>query len=381
MRLGVLDSGFRFVLLSSFLAGCHAEKKTEREPVPVRVEAAQPAGAAAGARYSANIQPREQVSLAFKSGGYVREVMKVRGEDGRLRNVQQGDTVSRGTVLARVRETDYAEKVNQARAQLSEAASAFEKQRLDFARSKALYESKSLSKADFDGATSTFEQARARVEGAKAQLESAQIALNDCALASPIDGLVLARNVEEGTLVGSGTAGFTLADTTSVKAIFGVPDMIVHDLKIGEPVGVSVEALSSPRLSGRITAIAASADTSSRVFDVEVTIPNRDGRLRSGMIAAIEMPSEAAAAGGTGKATATAVPLTAIVKSPSDPNGYAVFVVTQSGGDSVARLREVKLGGIVGNQIAVTSGLATGERVIITGTTIVTDGMPVRVIP
>ncbi len=377
LELRVSASLFAALAATAFAAGCHAEKRTDRKPVPVRAEAAQPAGAAAGARYSANIQPREQVSLAFKSGGYVREVMKVRGVDGRLRNVQQGDTVRRGMVLARVRETDYAEKVNQARAQLSEAAAAFERQRLEFGRSKALYESKSLSRADFDGATSAFEQSRARVDGAKSQLEAAQIALNDCALAAPTDALVLARNVEEGTLAAAGTVGFVIADTTSVKAVFGVPDTIVRDLKIGQPLAVGVEAVPGARLAGRITAISPSADPQSRVFDVEVTIPNPAGRLRSGMIASVETPYE-----GSSKAAGTpAVPLTSILKSPSDPNSYAVFVLAGETDRAVAKIRNVTLGEVFGNRIAVTSGLAPGERVIVSGATIVADGDPVRVIP
>ena len=202
----------------------------------MRAETVLPAGAMSGVRYSANVQPREQVSLAFKSGGYVREIRKVRGGDGRPRNIQQGDAVAKGTVLARVREADYVEKVNQAKGQLGEAAAALEKQRLDYARSRALFESKSLSKSDFDGATAAFEQAKSRVESAKAQLDAARIALDDCALTAPMDALVLARSVEEGSLVGSGSVGFTLADTTSVKVVFGVPDT-VQDLKVGHILG------------------------------------------------------------------------------------------------------------------------------------------------
>src|SRR5262249_59589669 len=144
----------------------------------------------------------------------VREVAKRRGSDGRLRNIQQGDIVTRGTVLARVRETDYVEKVNQAKAQLEESQASFEKQRLDFERAKALYESKSLSKADFDGARSSFESAQARVSGAKAQLDAAQIALADCALTVPTDGVLLARNIPDRSLVTPGPLHFILPPTT-----------------------------------------------------------------------------------------------------------------------------------------------------------------------
>ena len=208
--------------------------------------------------------------------------------------------------------------------------------------------------------------------------DAAQIALNDCALSAPMDALVLARSVEEGALVGSGTVGFTLADTTAVKVVFGVPDT-VRDLKVGRPISVSVEAVPGTKYSGRITAIAASADQQSRVFDVEVTIPNPGGRLKAGMIAAVETPHESAAPGLA--AGVPTVPLNAILKSPSDPNAYAVYVLGGDAARPVARIRDVKLGEIQGSRIAVTSGLSASDRVVVTGTTILVDGDPVRVIP
>jgi RND family efflux transporter MFP subunit len=364
-------------LSAASAAGCHKEKSAGREPVPVRVAPAEPAGGAGGVRYSANIQPREQVPLAFHSGGYVREIRKVRETDGQPRNVQPGDTVSRGTVLARVRETDYVERVNQGKAALAEAEADYGKQRLDFERARKLFESKSLAPADFDGARAAFEASEARVSGAKAQLDAARIALADTALVAPRDGLILARNVEEGTLVSSGTVGFVLADASSVKAVFGVPDTIVREVKVGQPLTLSVEAIPGAHFSGRITAIAPSADPQSRVFDVEVTIGNPDGRLRSGMIASVETGRAGAAPG----ASTAAVPLTAILRSPVDPKGFAVFIVEGGAGRSVARIRNVKLGPIVGNRIAVTSGLSVGEPVIVAGATIVVDGEAVRVIP
>ncbi len=329
-------------------------------------------------RYSANVQPREQVSLAFKSSGYVREIRKVRSGAGGSRNVQAGDNVSRGTVLARVREADYVEKVNQARASLAEASASLRKERLDFDRAKSLYDSKSLAKADLDGSRSALDAAEARVSGAKSQLDAARIALADCALTSPVNALVLGRNIEEGSLVSAGTVAFTLADLSSVKAVFGVPDLVVRAVQIGQPLTLSVEALPGMRFNGQITAISPSADASSRVFDVEVTIPNPAGTLKSGMIAAVETPRHSTGPAITGTA---AVPLTAVLKSPAEPDGYAVFVLAGDGDGAVAKVRSVKLGEVVGNRIVVTSGLAAGERVVVTGTTIISDGDHVRVIP
>ena len=78
---------------------------------------------------------------------------------------------------------------------------------------------------------------------------------------------------------------------------------------------------------------------------------------------------------------ASMTPLGAIVRVQSDPNGYAVFVVEEHNGTSIARLRTVEIGDIYGNTIAVTAGLEAGERIIITGATLVSEEEVVRIIP
>ena len=80
-------------------------------------------------------------------------------------------------------------------------------------------------------------------------------------------------------------------------------------------------------------------------------------------------------------APAMLVPLTAVVRGPSGPDAYAVYVVENQGQSEVARLKEVQLGQVTGNEVAVTGGLAAGEQVIVTGATLVGDGKVVKVIP
>jgi len=116
------------------------------------------------------------------------------------------------------------------------------------------------------------------------------------------------------------------------------------------------------------------------VFDVEVSIPNRDGRLRPGMIGAVEVNAEPPAAPLL-DIGAPAVPLTAIVRSDTQPEQYSIFVVDGGGDRSTVHARTVTLGAVQGNLVAVTSGLAAGERVVVMGATLLKDGEAVRVIP
>src|SRR5262245_14187257 len=90
-------------------------------PIPVLVRPVQDASDIRGARYSGTIEPATRVEVAFKVGGYVRELLQVKGQDGKLRKVQEGDFVSAGTALAVVRQSEYQEKVAGANAQLAQA--------------------------------------------------------------------------------------------------------------------------------------------------------------------------------------------------------------------------------------------------------------------
>ena len=124
-----------------------------------------------------------------------------------------------------------------------------------------------------------------------------------------------------------------------------------------------------------ITRIAPSADPKSRVFEIEATIPNPNDQLKVGMIAKLVVPEGALAS------RALMLPLTAVVRSPRDPRGFSVFVVTSEAGKEVAQLRDVKLGEVVGNAVIVSEGLEPRQRVVSMGATLLTDGEPVRIIP
>lgn len=365
-----------WVLLAGLINGCGKAEKPEPPPTPVGVRAAEAYQGGGEVRYSANIQPYARVDLAFKSAGYLVGILQVQGVDGKRRNVQEGDYVKRGAVLAQVRKSDYQAKISQAAGQLAAARASLEHADLDLTRARNLYAANSMTKSDYDKAQAKYGEALGSVAAASAQVQEARIALDDAALKAPTAALMLKRKVEVGDLVNQGTVGFTLADTEEVKVVFGISDLMLKHLKLGDGLAIATEALRGREFRGLVTSIAPSADPKSRVFDVEITIPNPQQELKVGMIAAV------AVATGQAPAALTVAPLTAVVRSKTNPAGYALFVVEEQGGKQFARLRDnIELGEVYGNMIAVTRGLKVGEPVIVTGATLVTDGQAVRVIP
>jgi RND family efflux transporter MFP subunit len=368
---------FVFVALLACMIsqGCGHGEAPAHPAIPVRVS---PAGtleeSGGGLRYSANIEALTQVSLSFKSGGYVDRITERKGADGRTRVLQVGDHVVRGEILAHVRESEYSERVNSAKAQVDQAQASYEKAKLDFDRATNLFKSDSYTKAQLDAAKATIDSSAAAVESARASWQQARTALADCSIQSPLTGWVLSRNIEIGTLVGTGTQALVIADTDLVKAVFGVPDTKVSSVKLGAPQTITTTSLPD-EFHGRITSVSPSADPKSRVFSVEVTIPNSDDRLKPGMIATLALGA------GKQEPPTTVVPLSAVVRSTQHTDGFSVFVVTDQGGKIIVRERAVEIGDTQGNLISVIKGLTPGEPVVITGATLVKDGEEIRVIP
>jgi len=194
-------------------------------------------------------------------------------------------------------------------------------------------------------------------------------------LYAPQDGAVVKRKVEVGSLVGPGTVGFVIADVRLAKVVFGIPDVMLDKVALGGALDIATESFPGRTFAGKVTGVAPAADAKTRVFQVEVTVPNPKGELKDGMIAALDI------AGAASAATPAAIPLGAVVRGNASPTAYAVYVVADEGGKQVARLRAVELGAVYGNRVAALSGVAAGDRVIVSGNTVVKDGDVVRVLP
>jgi len=186
-------------------------------------------------------------------------------------------------------------------------------------------------------------------------------------------GVIVQKNVEPGSLVAAGTTAFTLDDTRVVKVNFGVPDSMLAHLKLGAAVPVQLEALQGQTLTGRITEIAASANRESRVFNIEVSLPNRDRSLKVGMIARIRIEQ-------ANTQTVPVVPLTALMTAESGSNNYSVFTVTERDGKQFAQLKSVRIGETFGKSVVIDEGLTPGERIVVNRTNQLSNGSLIRMV-
>jgi multidrug efflux system membrane fusion protein len=352
-------------------AACARDRAFEKTPLPVSVQPVASVAATSGeqaalaTRYSAVLAPREQVSLAFKVPGYV-ETVTPSARD-------KGSRVTKGQVLARLRDADYKARLAQAKSTLDEARATLALARRDQERNSKLINGQVISRSEFERTQERLEVAQAKAAKAAAALEQAEINLRDATLASPMDAMVVRRDVEHGTLVNQGSVAFVLVDLTSVKAVFGLPDQDIARVSLGNTLGIVCDALAGREFTGVVTAISPSADPKSRTFEVEVTIANPDLSLKDGMIATVRRASVGQ------RASLAAIPLHALAR-PASGSDFVVHVLAEKNGKTVAQLRTVSVAGVAGDMVTILSGLTPGEQVITRGSTLATDGQEVRVI-
>jgi multidrug efflux system membrane fusion protein len=362
---------WKHVVVCLLACGCKKVSKTEAPATAVKVATVERAAGGAGTRYSAQIAPATRVDLAFKVGGYVDSVAQLPGVDGKPRILQEGDPVRSGMELAALRRTDYVQKLNEAQAAYGQAKATLDQAKFDLDRVEKLVEKNAVPGAELDAARTRHDGANAAVVGAKVRVDEAGTALADTVLRAPLAGVVVKRTIEVGALAAPGTVAFSVADVGTVKAAFGVPDTMLPRIRLGAAQKVSTDAYPNVPFDGRISLIAPAADPRSRVFEVEITLANADGRLKPGMVASLSLEGAA----DTTQA-APLVPLAAIVRSAKGGR-FAVFVVDDH---AVAHAHDVELGEYLGQVIPVKAGLVGGERIVVQGAGLLTDGEPVEVI-
>ena len=392
----------RVLIAAVVLAGCSKEKHVEPVVQVVKAGVVQEIRPEVSERYSASIEPNRKVDLAFKSGGIVQSILQVRGADGRVRNVQSGDKVAKGAALAHVRPLDYQHAVEQAeaqraeaeaqvaraRAQLAQARANLDTSKIEFTRASHLFHEASLVKPQYDQAKGRYESDAASVKAAEAALKGAEdsvanagaalkqakLSLSDTVLAAPFAGWISARNIDRGSLVGSSTIAFSLEDTHLVKAVFGVPDIALPSIRLGQKQPVNLDAVQRS-FPGVITSISPQANPESRVFAVEVTVDNSSEQVRPGMIASISVEKS------HDSRPRLIVPLTAVVRAPANPNGFAVYRLIERNGKTYACAQTIEIGDTLDNSIEAKRGLMPGEKIITAGAALLRDGQQVNVIP
>src|SRR5688572_3310178 len=283
-------------------------------------------------------------------------------------NVQLGDRVRRGQVLAKVEDREIVEQVRAAEAS-QEVAKATIRQReadlnvsqLNFERSKNLLTRGLLAKQALDDAESRYLASVAQLDLSKAQLsqndarlQELRINLQHTSVTSPVDGFVGKRNVDPGAMVNTNTAIASVVQISRLKLIVNVVEKDLRMVTAGDTGIVEVDAYPGEKFNGRIARVAPVLDPATRTASIEIEIPNGDARLKPGMYARISLTVEE-------RKNTLVAPKNAVIDFE---NKRGVWMPSE---DRRAQFVPVTLGIEGPEQIEILAGLKEGDRFVTTG--------------
>lgn len=205
--------------------------------------------------------------------------------------VDYNSVVKAGEVIAELDRTNLMSELSSAQASLKSAQSELDYQKTNYERYKTLYDKGLISANDFEQARLSYVQAQQKTQQQKESVKKAQTNLGYATITSPIDGVVLSKEVEEGQTVASSFSTPTLfkiaRDLTDMRVIADVDEADIGDVKEGQRVTFTVDAFPDDTFEGQVTQVRQEATTESNVVTYEVVIsaPNDDLKLKPGLTA------------------------------------------------------------------------------------------------
>ena len=258
--------------------------------------------------------------------------------------VEVGDRVSKGQKL-----------VQMDQANLKKSKVQLDNLEIEFKRADELYKVGGASKSSWDAA--------------KTQLDVAQTAYKDLVintqLTSPTDGVVTARNYDNGDMSGNSPI-VTVEQITPVKLKINVSESLYTKVSEGMPVTVQLDVYGEEQFNGKVTLKYPTIDPQTRTFPVEIKLENKDQRVRPGMFARVTM--------NFGAENRVVAPDRAIIKQAGSGDNY-VYVYK----DGVVSYNKVKLGRRMDTKYEILSGVSDGDEVVITGQNRLNNGMEVQI--
>jgi len=338
MRTKVLG-GFAIPLAALTVMSCGQFKKKETvveegpKTVLVTTHVAEMANVEQIAEFTATIDPFQQNNIAPAVPGRIDRIP-----------VDVGAKVSKGTLLAVMDRTQY----SQLAAQLANLEA-------DNARLKAVYNAGGISRSQMDQSDTQLSVQREALRNLRENIE----------LRSPINGVVTARNYDAGDLY-TGMPILTVMQMNPLKVKADISETYFPQVKTGQSVDINVDMFPDKKFSGKVSLIYPAIKAQTRTFTVEITIPNNDLTLRPGMFARTTLKF--------GSRPGVMIEDLAIQKQFGTNEKY-VYVA----GDGEAVRRVVTVGRRIGSQVNILSGVESGEEVITSGFTKLSDGTAITV--
>lgn len=312
----------------------------KREGVPVRVETAARGTLARTLQFSGTIEGQEQSAITSRLMETVREIP-----------VHVGQHVSSGQIVARLDDTNPQAMYPQAKATLDNA-------KMDFERMQTLFNQGAVSRQALDQAKLGYDVAQSNFAAASDLI----------ALRSPVGGEVVRVHVKPGEVVSPGTPVITVAASKEVRVKFSVSAEERPLIAPQQAARIHLAQSDTSVIPAVVDKVEDAADPETRLFEVTVTSDNSEGLLRPGALTTVEVVVEE-------RTSVLSVSNEALL---SRRNGEAEIFVAAA--DRRAARRTVRLGLQAANRVECVAGLSEGDRVVVYGQNLLSDGAPVKII-
>ena len=249
---------------------------------PYHLEAISRGEVAVQVRATGTINPTLIVNVGSQVSGMITKI-----------NVDFNSTVRKGQIIAELDTTSLAGTVNQSRANLAQQQAALKSAKLTLTRSTELHEKSLISDASFDSASTAYKSDKAQVDQAQAQLDGDLENLRHAVIRSPIDGVVISRDVDIGQTVASSLSApqlFSIGnDLKTMQVEASVDEADIGGVIVGQNVTFTVDAYPDDEFTGVVSQVRLSPVVVQNVttYTVIIAVPNPDLKLRPGMTATI----------------------------------------------------------------------------------------------
>lgn len=343
---------FAWVIALAVLPGCPA--LAQDDLLRVELVAAEERPVRLDLQLSGSIAATDSVEMSFRQAGRVTDVL-----------VDKGDRVAEGQELARLDSVQQDQALRVAEAGLAAARAALSQARQASDRAQALLDRGVGTRAARDDAVQALSEAQGAVERAESTLDQARRAVRDTILRAPGDGVVTARDMAPGQIVGAAQVVLTIATLDGLEAVFNAPDHPRLDSAMGGPVRLDTIDLDRPEMRGTVTEISPLVDPASGTVTMRVRIDGVKGDTTL-LGAAVRGHVDITAA------TGIAVPWTALMR---DGDGPAVWRVDA---ENRVSLVPVAIGQFANDVVYLSDGIRPGDIVVGAGSQLLYPGRQVR---
>jgi RND family efflux transporter MFP subunit len=347
---------FTSLLMALFLVGCGSEEvttTTSAETVAVKAATVQKINVGSAQSFPATVEPFTKVQISTRISGWVDATP-----------VEEGDTVTKGQLLIKLRDNDIKAKLAQVEAAISAATAHFNNTQTNLRRIERLFAQNAATQKELDDMKTAFSAAEAQLVAAKQQKAEVLEMQRYSEIRSPISGVVTRKFVDPGDLANPGAPLLVVEDLRQVKVVSKVPENVVKTLKPGDLVSVRFGDTKLSSTTGKIERVVPGADPRSRQFDVEVVLDNPEYRIQSGVYATVNFSGSSE--------SGFFIPTAALFTRGQLEGVYLID-------NGIAKLRWVKTGRKIGNMVEILSGLNESDQVVFEPGVKVRDGKSVNI--